>query len=203
MERMNLCSSAIKSFRESQLRQGISNQDKAFFGWLCETLAAAHKFILPDGGRLIADVDVIKNADLLRLPYPVTALEYRVQESGGRVLMPGEIGSNERIALCISPSSPVLDGFRENMEMPEKGDEDGFYVISIFRIDDFWTMVPLASFMDTSPAVGAASPEMRQYLKDAQGLRKFSNKAVYAPFFILPSDFFSATVSDDTGARWR
>jgi len=79
MAHISFCSSAIECFRKEQRRPDLSLQDKRILGWLCDTLALAQKFLLPDGGQLMADIDIVKNADLMRLPFPVTALEYNLR----------------------------------------------------------------------------------------------------------------------------
>lgn len=189
MERLNLCASAIRSFRNDQHRKGLSDQDRRILDWLCRALLSAVKFILPDGGRIMDEVDCIKNADLMRLPYPVTALEYRMPATGGRTPMPGEIESRDRIALCFSPTAPILTPLMHQRFTQDHTDDDGFYVMSIFKVKDVWFPVPMLQFIDTAPEVRPASPEIISYLKSSRGYSPLSRNAVIThDFLILPLD---------------
>ena len=59
---------SVRVFLHRSLETSIDN-DENFLSWLSEALETSQKFLLPEYGKLIEDVDVIKNADLLRLPY--------------------------------------------------------------------------------------------------------------------------------------
>lgn len=70
---------------------------------ICELLKASIKFLLPDNGYLFADHDFKPSMfELLRLPYPVCALEY----TATRDLYAEGSGlthADKRIALCFDP----------------------------------------------------------------------------------------------------
>jgi len=175
---LNLCSKAISYFRESSNNKvDLPDQDKIFLEWVCKTLESSQKFLLPDNGRLMEGIDVVKNADLMRMPYSVTALEYRINENAKKAQIT-EITSPTRIALCFSATSHALDHFREFLKLPELEDEDGFYVISIFSIlNGGWFIVPSLQFIETNPKVIDAKDENLK-----------QNKGVINPTYILPFD---------------
>lgn len=185
---LNLCSKAIESFRQSSEKGlNFTKQDRRFLNWVVETLEESQKFLLPDNGRLMEDIDVIKNADMMRLPYPVTALEYRINDNARRAL-PGETSSPSRIALCFSATSAALDCFRKVIKLPDLKDEDGFYVTSIFSmLDGSWFIVPTLQFIETNPNIVDAQGEMIDYYK-AGGEKVKHKKATINPSYILPFD---------------
>lgn len=153
MKRINHSGQAIQSFRLQAARTDLQQNDKLMFTWLANTLKGGVKFVIPDANMIFDTGDTTRGMELVRLPYPVTVLEYEVKGN------PEEAEScfPKRIALCISPSSPSLDTiqglFRDHRgEVPTRDDEDGIYIVAMFEVaGGAWFVPPVLSFMRSEP----------------------------------------------------
>lgn len=152
MRRINHSSQAIKSFLAEVSRADLKQSDKLMFSWLANTLQGGVKFVIPDANMIFDGGDTTRGMELVRLPYPVTVLEYEVEGAIGDE----QVVAPKRIALCISPSSPSLDTiqglFRDNQsEVLTRDDEDGIYIVAMFELAGAWFVPPVLSFVRSEP----------------------------------------------------
>lgn len=168
---LNYCAKAIESFANRPEVEA----DKLFMEWLIEALSMAEVFILPDGGQIIEGVKPAEYTDLFRIPYPVTALEYKAQIDDD--LPDDQEACPERIALCLTPSSKPIRELAEVMTLPLTSDDEGFYVLSIYFVEGgIWNVVPCLCPVKTDAATvkqGAKSgimvkPVMMPYITGAK-----------------------------------
>lgn len=97
MQTLNLSTHCLEQLVEVR-NQLPSFAMRELFTGLIESLRAAPKFLLPDGGRVIDDQEsVARLYDQIRLPFPCVALEY---EAHGAINTAIETQSSRRIALC-------------------------------------------------------------------------------------------------------
>jgi hypothetical protein len=111
---------------------------------LCDLLRDSIKFLLPDNGYLFSDHD-FKPAmfDLLRLPYPVCALEFAATPE----LYAAQSGlsqSGKRIALCFDPRAlppPQIARLSRLCNRPflERVPERCLAVMAVFAVDGMWS----------------------------------------------------------------
>lgn len=144
MKRINHSSQAIQFFTAKAARPDAHQNDKIMFPWLASCLNGGVKFVIPDAKTIFDGGDTTRAMELVRLPYPVTVLEYELEE-----LTPSEPGMSapKRIALCVSPSSPSLDAIDRFCNLPTRSDEDGIYVVAVFECDGVWFVPPVLAFV--------------------------------------------------------
>ena len=152
MRRINHSSQAIKSFQTEAARAGLQQSDKLMFTWLANTLQGGVKFVIPDANMIFDGGDTTRGMELVRLPYPVTVLEYEVEGLIGDE----QVCAPKRIALCISPSSPSLDAIEglfcdHQSELPTRDDEDGIYIVAMFELAGAWFVPPVLSLVRSEP----------------------------------------------------
>ena len=167
MERLNHCGAAIQSFRKAQARGDFyTHGEDTAVSWLIDCLNGAVKFILPTvkgDSSLIDSIDVTRALELVRLPYPEVAIEYRVEGD----LSKGETPCPKRISLCFSPRSIRLFG----IDIPPRSDSDGVYVMSIFEVSsDRWFVVPVLAFLATTGPFCMAPPGLLSHQRGGKGI---------------------------------
>jgi hypothetical protein len=100
----NYCTHAIEAF--SALRDGLPQKlglPNDLESLLCSLLSDAIKFLLPDNGYLFEQHDYKPGMfDLLRLPYPICALEFPATKEL-HAEQSGLAHASKRIALCFDP----------------------------------------------------------------------------------------------------
>lgn len=101
MKRLNLSTQAIQSLRADAARPTAHLNDSRLFLWLADSLMGGVKFAIPDANTIFDGGDTTRGMELVRLPYPVTVLEYVVEGSADDAAF----ATPRRIALCFSPSS--------------------------------------------------------------------------------------------------
>lgn len=164
MRRINHSSQAIQSLLAEAAKADLKQRDRLMFTWLANTLQGGTKFVIPDANLIFDGGDTTRGMELVRLPYPVTVLEYEVEGVVGDEQV---CAAPKRIALCISPSSPSLDTiqglFREHQsDVPTRDDEDGIYVIAMFELAGSWFEPPVLSLV-RSEADPIANPRRTSF----------------------------------------
>lgn len=144
MQTLNYSPEAIKDLREMadsiDREVGPSSPISVFAQWLAIKLEESIKFILPDNGQLLGDEGVTQaKMDLLRLPFPIIALEYSAPDLNEH-LGEGYYASPKRIALAFQLSL-MKEGDRQLMEAVMPGCtlspwENQIAVISIYLAED-------------------------------------------------------------------
>jgi hypothetical protein len=152
MDMLNYSAQAIEAFlafRDGAKRFNYDT-DAKLIEWLCDAISHSQKFRLPDGGRLldpqrtVGKEDAQKIADLYRLPFPETLIEYSVTEniSWLRDNLNNEgIGrSTKRMALAIDSNSSFLAKMpapEENKRAMERVSSatPGAFIFSLFTVD--------------------------------------------------------------------
>lgn len=144
MQTLNYSPEAIKDLREMAAaidREVSPSTPMAVFAqWTSIKLEESVKFILPDNGRLLSDGGITPaKMDLLRLPFPIVALEYSAPDLNEH-LGEGYFASPKRIALAIQLNQ-LKPGDRRIMEavMPGCTREEWVSqigVISIYLAED-------------------------------------------------------------------
>lgn len=88
MEHMNYCRQATKPLQEAA-RVHSDEVVRRECRTALNTMAKAEKFMLPDGGRLLVDYELrgLEGIELISLPFPVLALEYRDSGGGKRITL--------------------------------------------------------------------------------------------------------------------
>lgn len=151
MERLNHSNQAIQFFTQMAARTDLQQNDVLMFTWLANTLKEGVKFVIPDANMIFDGGDTTRCMELVRLPYPVTVLEYEVEGVPGE----GEICAPRRIALCVSPSDPSLDAIQgllhDVCQLPTRSDEDGIYIVAMFELDGSWFVPPILSLVRSEP----------------------------------------------------
>lgn len=215
MERLNYTASAIDSLLAAQKagRLASSGIEARGIAWLVDCLQKAVKFMLPDmrEDALIAETDISRAMELVRLPYPIIAIEYKVGgEWGGSDL---EVAAPRRIALCFAPSSPMLDDSQLFPVLDSRDDLDGIYVMSIFEVDGsgLWFCVPALVFVSSSGKKerGSSFGVLEHQQRAGWGIRNrlipFPLKSLwksYADAWSSPDDV-AAAISSDVGDEVR
>ena len=88
MEHMNYCRQATKPLQDAE-RTHSDEVVRRECGMALNAMAKAAKFMLPDGGRLLPDAELrgLEGSDLISLPFPVLAIEYRDSGGGKRITL--------------------------------------------------------------------------------------------------------------------
>lgn len=153
MKRLSHSTQAIQFFREEAARPNAHHNDKLMFPWLASCLSGGVKFVIPDVSMIFDGGDTTRGMELVRLPYPVTVLEYELEGT----LADGEVAATKRIAMCFSPSSPSLDAIAEFCGLPTRSDEDGIYIITVYLASGVWFVPPVIALV-RSAADPVANP---------------------------------------------
>lgn len=87
-ENMNYCRQATKQLQDAE-RAHIDEAVRRDCRTAINAMAKAVKFMLPDGGRVLPDAELrgLKGGDLISLPFPVLAIEYRDSGGGKRITL--------------------------------------------------------------------------------------------------------------------
>ena len=181
---LNHCPPAMDSLRvqaEAAKSRGLLLEAAAFL-WVHDLIARAQKFILPDGGRLIhmdhSRVGRDVPMDLIRLPYPVTAIEYRQNAPG--TVGPLAADSRRRIAVALDLEQAAPPWLARSV--PRGG---GIGVLSVFTVDGppeiaaqaqafagGWRMVPgmvMIPYDQSGPPSRNLTPLLREAFVNARG----------------------------------
>ncbi len=88
MEHMNHCRQATKTLQYNE-RSHHDEVVRRECGTALNAMAKAAKFMLPDGGRLLPDAELrgLEGCELISLPFPVLAIEYRDSGGGKRITL--------------------------------------------------------------------------------------------------------------------
>lgn len=122
---------SLQAYRRGVL-QHIAVSDLKIFDAVLGDLHRAEKFHLPTNGRYLHKDDPYtpQDLELIRLPYPLVALEFGV--SGVGQPMPGQDPSTRRIILCRGPD-------------PQGNTEA--YAINYNDVHKDWTLSPVATLI--------------------------------------------------------
>jgi hypothetical protein len=105
---LNYCRQMVRQFRDLLAVPGFSG-DAHRLGQMIDLAGASHKFLMPDGGRLLDDLEFrgIDDDETLRLPMPFVALEWHI---GGRNAPPkqGESACPKRILFAREGDDGVI-----------------------------------------------------------------------------------------------
>lgn len=162
IETLNYSTHAVESMRDLARQSKPAPLVARRFIQLAELLEKAVKFILPPAGELLEVRSLSENhPDLLRLPFPLVALEYQMPPHGE--LLTGalaEVQSTRRIALCWDESFAAHASVMPDYKQP------GLYVLSFFYIDEVktWASSALGCFIPRDNAlatVDEASEELK------------------------------------------
>jgi len=162
---------------------------------LCDLLRDSIKFILPDNGYLFDDHDYKPSMfDLLRLPYPICALEFTATPEL-YAEQSGLAQSGKRIALCFDPNALApaqvarltrLSGQNFLALVPERC----IAVMAVFEVDGIWSVsvgVVLINLDEDRPMAVKGVPEEMSELADRVAARLKSVKTVTT--HALPATF--------------
>lgn len=102
-EHLNFCRQMVKQF--SSLHKDFL--DHSPYGVALDSADMAQKFMLPDGGRLLDDMELraLDETQPLRLPFPVICLEYRTNQTG---LTQGQSLSTKRIVFAHEDDEMIV-----------------------------------------------------------------------------------------------
>lgn len=192
---LNYCAHAIEATRESlkSYHPSMAVTRKNLYR-VTELLERAQKFILPEMGELV-DLQNVSEAhrDMLRLPYPLIALESPFYTATG-LLTEGplkESKSSRRIALAFDES------FAQESGLVTPFNAVGLYLVVLFYDDaeKQWFTAPMGAFIPRETTIthgdhrDALSPSMQLMLDSLvqQGAAKLTSTIVEFKFFdVLP-----------------
>lgn len=173
---------------------------------VCDLLRDSIKFILPDNGYLFDDHDYKPSMfDLLRLPYPICALEFTATPEL-YAEHSGLAQSGKRIALCFDPNGlpPTqvarltrLSGRDFLAQVPERC----IAVMAVFEVDGMWSVsvgVVLINLDEDRPMAVKGVPAEMSELTDRVAARLNSAKTAHAlPATFVPFPRRAAMVGQD------
>ena len=143
MQTLNLSTHCLECLENMVLKLQSFEARKLFSG-VTESLRAAPKFLLPDGGRVMEDENSVSRLyDQMRLPFACVALEY---EAHGAIDVSIETRSSKRIALCWDLSQGV-PAYLQNVLGCDSSPRKTLAVQSLSFLDDHKTWLPIMGLL--------------------------------------------------------
>lgn len=136
MEHLNYCRQLVRQFKAMAEVPSIDPEKRAVVDHVIDLCRASQKFILPENGELLRDVELraLDDSEPLRLPHPFVALEFQAKLSR----KDGPPVFARRVIFC-------------------REDEDGIYVRPAAHVDanGFWIVkrdafIPKTHYLDRS-----------------------------------------------------
>jgi hypothetical protein len=211
---LNYCAHAI-DYLNSYPELMMHENPESAHGLRCvlELLERSIKFVLPNCCELI-DRDSLGQAhlELMKLPYPVVALEAPWDTGKAPVELAGaeQTSAPKRIALCWEPSEDTL--FTEELRLvAERHSNRGVFVLPIYcTADGIWCANTAGAFLPylnefvnlRSSTVPESTSIAHQALIDAGIISKEKYRALKADVFLVLPEFFDRSV-DRLGSEER